>query len=67
MLASQHGIRVEGIGSKTKSYFWINAFVREYIATIAANWKTQAIVVTLLILINLIGSLLMYISEVILF
>ncbi len=32
--ATSNNMLVEGIGSKTKSYFWINAFFREFIATL---------------------------------
>ena len=67
MLANELGIRAEGIGSKTKRYYWINAFVREYIATIAREKKTHILVAVTLFLINLIGSILMYISEAVLF
>ena len=34
LLANELGIRAEGIGSKTKRYYWINAFIREFVATI---------------------------------
>lgn len=37
ILAQQQGIHAEGIGSRTHSYFWINAFVREFIATVYAE------------------------------
>ena len=67
MLAHELGMRVEGIGSKTKRYYWINAFVREYIATIVKEKKTHILMTAILILINLIGSILMYVSEVVLF
>lgn len=67
MLAYKLGLRVEGIGSKTKSYYWINAFVREYIATIVTEKRTHILMSAVLILINLIGSLLLYISEAVLF
>lgn len=67
MLAHELGMRIEGIGSKTKSYYWINAFVREYIATIVKEKKTHLLITAVLILINLIGSILMYITEVVLF
>ena len=66
MLAYNLGIRTEGIGAKTKSYFWINAFVREYIATIATERNTNIKVASILLLINLVGTLLMYISEALL-
>ena len=67
MLAHELGMRIEGIGSRTKSYYWINAFVREYIATIVKEKKTHLLITAILILINLIGSILMYITEVVLF
>ena len=67
MLAHELGIRIEGIGSKTKRYYWINAFVREYIATIVKEKKTHLLITAILVLINLIGSILMYITEVVLF
>ena len=67
MLAYKLGYRVEGIGSKTKSYYWINAFIREYIATIVKEKKTHILMSVVLVLINLIGTILMYISEAVLF
>ncbi|MBR5040720.1 MAG: YdcF family protein [Clostridiales bacterium] len=37
VLAYREGINAEGIGSKTRTYFWVNAFVREFIATLYAE------------------------------
>ena len=67
MLAYKLGYRVEGIGSKTKSYYWLNAFIREYVATIVKEKKTHILMSVVLLLINLIGTILMYISEAVLF
>ena len=67
MLAIQNGLNAEGIGAKTKSYFWINAFVREFIATVVTEKLTHLKVILILILINIISVLLMYVSEVVLF
>ena len=68
MLAEQQGLKgAEGIGSKTKRYFWINAFVREFIATIYAEKKTHVKVVLILLLINIISVLMLYLSEAVLF
>lgn len=67
MLANELGIRTEGIGSKTKRYYWVNAFVREYVATIVKEKRTHIVVAVTLFLINLIGAALMYISEAVLF
>jgi vancomycin permeability regulator SanA len=49
MIATSLGVRAEGTGSRTKRYFWINAFVREFIATMAAEKKRHLLVGALLI------------------
>ena len=38
-IAYEQGIFMEGIGAKTKAYFWINAFIREFIATLVSEKK----------------------------
>ena len=30
---------VAGMGSKTRAYFWPNAFLREFVGLLAAKWK----------------------------
>ncbi|MBP5749744.1 MAG: YdcF family protein [Firmicutes bacterium] len=50
MIASSLGVRAEGIGSRTKRYFWINAFVREFIASLAAEKKRHLSAGALLVL-----------------
>jgi uncharacterized SAM-binding protein YcdF (DUF218 family) len=37
--AQQAGMRVEGMGSKTKAYFWPNAFLREFAGLLVTEWK----------------------------
>ncbi len=64
ILAYQQGIKAEGIGSKTRSYFWINAFVREFIATIYAEWKKHAKVILLLLLLVLAMVSIVYFSNI---
>jgi hypothetical protein len=32
-------MRVEGMGSKTKAYFWPNAFLREFAGLLVTEWK----------------------------
>lgn len=64
MIAASQGYRLEGIGSRTKSYFWINAFVREYIATLVEERKLHLKICISLIAISLIMVLLHYISIV---
>ena len=54
VFASQQGIKAEGIGAKTKRYFWINAFIREFIAALVSEWKTHiAIIMTWIVIIIL--------------
>ena len=53
LIATSQGLNVEGIGSKTKLYFGINAFIREFIGTLYSERKKHIIVI-LLILISLV-------------
>ena len=63
MLADKMGLKAEGIGSSTKAYFWINAFVREFIATVVKEKKTHIKVALILLAVNVISVLMLYISE----
>lgn len=38
--AHQAGMAVEGMGSKTRAYFWPNAFLREFAGLLVAQWKS---------------------------
>ena len=44
--ASKLGIRAEGIGAKTKRYFWINAFIREFIAALVSERRSHFAIIT---------------------
>lgn len=66
LLAANQGVDIEGIGSKTKSYFWINAFVREFIATLSSERWTHVAVLGILTLFNLAMVLMTYVSNVVL-
>ena len=37
VIASNMKIKVEGIGTKTKSYYWVNAFIRKFVASIVSE------------------------------
>lgn len=50
LIATEQGIKLEGIGSRTKAYFWINAFIREFIGTLFSE-KKKHIIVFLIIMI----------------
>ena len=51
IFATQQGIKAEGIGSKTKQYFFINAFVREFIATLVSEKKSHIKVMAVMLFI----------------
>ena len=44
LIATSLGVKMDTIGSKTKAYFWINAFVREFIGTIYSERKKHLLV-----------------------
>lgn len=63
LLAEQQGIKADGIGSKTRAYFWVNAFIREFIASVVNRKKQHLKVVAILILIVLLSNVMLYISK----
>lgn len=50
LIATEQGLKLEGIGSKTKAYFWINAFIREFIGTLYAERKKHIIAFILILI-----------------
>ena len=65
LYASEQGIEdIEGIGSKTKSYFWINAFFREFIATVVNEKKLLLFVMLFILLFNALITAIYYVSYV---
>ena len=52
IIANEQNIEIEGIGSKTKMYYWINAFIREFIATLVSEKKKH--IKTLIILMSIV-------------
>ena len=48
--ASLAGMPAEGIGSKTKWWFWPNAFMRETISLLLKRWKQEILLLILLLL-----------------
>ncbi len=63
IIATKQGLKIEGIGSKTKSYFWINAFIREFIGTIYSERKKHIITFILLMIIILIMISITYVGN----
>ena len=63
-IASNQGIKMEGIGSKTKRYFWINAFIREFIATIVSEKKRHLFILGMIMLTEIVFIQLLYLATV---
>ena len=66
LLATAQGLELEGIGSRTKRYFWINAFVREFIATLYAERKRHLLVLGVLLAVIVASLAMIYVSNVVL-
>ena len=62
-IAKKQNIYMEGIGAKTKSYFWINAFIREFIATLFSEKKKHIAVLCSIILIDIFMIGITYINN----
>ena len=64
ILAYRQNVPVQGIGSPTRSYFWINAFVREFIATLYYERKTHLTIRLIITIVMTVISHLQYLSNV---
>ena len=65
LIAASLGINAEGTGSRTKAYFWINAFIREFIATLHTQRRKHLKVVLTLIVLIIVTVAAVYISDTI--
>ena len=63
LIASEQGLRIEGMGSNTKAYYWINAFIREFIGTLYAEKRKHLSVFLLIILILIIMIIITYFAN----
>lgn len=63
LIATEQGLKLEGIGSKTKSYFWINAFIREFIGTLYAERKKHILFISIITIIIIIMIGITYIGN----
>lgn len=53
-------LKAQGIGAKTKFYFWYNALLREYVAILAMHKKTHTVCMLILLVIVGLASLLIH-------
>lgn len=54
ILSAKAGLRADGIGAKTKWYFWPNAQMREFIGLLACEWKINIIFIVLTVIISVL-------------
>ena len=59
MLSQAAELNAEGIGSKTKWYFWPNAFLREFVGIICAKIKFYIFAISV-ILLSVLSMLTLY-------
>ncbi len=64
ILASELNYDMEGIGSKTKTYFGINAFIREFVATLNTERKKHIKMIALLLLLVILNVLIDYLGVI---
>lgn len=58
--AREAGMIVEGMGSKTKAYFWPNAFLREFAGLLVAQWRAILLVYLILVGIFAVAQYIIY-------
>ena len=59
-IASSQNLNIEGIGSRTKAYYWINAFIREFVATLVSEKRNHIKILFVLWIIVLILTIMEY-------
>ena len=62
-IATEQSINIEGIGAKTRRYFWINAFIREFIATLFSEKKKHLSIICFIILISILMIAILYLNN----
>ncbi len=62
IIATELKYDIEGMGSKTKTYFAINAFIREFVATLNSERKNHFKMITLLLIMVLLNVVIEYLG-----
>lgn len=65
VIATNQDVKIEGIGAKTKAYFWINAFIREFIATLVSEKKRHIAIFCGILLVAMLMIAVTYLSNII--
>ena len=58
ILAAEEGWNLDGMGSRTKWYFWPNAFLREFIGLMAAGRTQQLLAAAIITVVSIVMTLL---------
>ena len=53
LIANEAGIKIDGIGSKTKWYFWPNAFLREFVGVMKYEIKYHIAAAAIIFIVSL--------------
>ncbi len=56
ILSVSAGMKADGIGAKTKWYFWPNAQIREFIGLIVKEWKTNLLFVVSAVILSVVTA-----------
>ena len=56
LLAEELGWNLEGMGSRTKWYYWPNAYMREFLGLVADSWAGQIIAVAVISFLSIVIS-----------
>ncbi len=62
-IALKQNIYIEGVGASTKVYFWLNAFIREFIATLYSEKKKHIMIFLFIIILSVVMILFIYIAN----
>ena len=65
IIAEEQNINIDGIGAKTKTYFWTNAFIREFIATLYSEKKKHKTIIFGMMIAIIFMMGLIYVSNII--
>ncbi|MFB8734958.1 hypothetical protein ACEQPO_16950 [Bacillus sp. SL00103] len=63
--ASLMGLKIYGYGSKTKFYFWINAFIREYVAILSMKKRQHSLIIGIVMFLTILAILISVIARVV--
>jgi hypothetical protein len=63
LLATKQGVIMEGIGSKTKLYYWINAFIREFVGSLYAEKKRHLAFISLILVFLVFMIMIIYFAN----